>query len=354
MNCNKADFYLDSVGLTLLGIKEHLIFGTSYSFSFFGIPSSGKSSVATELGNRLNIPVYNEPEEYQYLKKYLNILMNRENSAIIDSYYDKLAYDALVKDFKEKRHRQFEPNSSVFFKQDLFKEVAKNLACKEEISLMKKIVRSFEKIHKYVTMIEHTSNLGLPASSNIIDSKHPKYQALKQLIKQTISEQSISPGEIFDCRNRPELDYRKIIRRYPTAIPTDYLLFDVRYGDGALANTFEDGIVLAENITNIISRSYPCEYTLTEMKQPNGNDVGNQLEAMEEICLITTIILQDYGKNAFEEQKGLVIDMFSQMMHKLYPDINNSMKIKLSQDKFADGSILQVSSNLLRCHGVSK
>lgn len=380
-----------------------------------------------------------------------------------------------------------------------------------EIALMKRITRDFKLIRKYATLLEETFTNDCKNLSPTLDILLHENQFLIQAITMTILGESISDGIIsvilnryrrdliddvfmamwlaaitkyqiskdninemtlamsssgktFDYRNKPELEYRKIIRRYPTgglsekialimpsliscfskeyqiasnfliaktlsytggtwdklnaipgfqfprqgseamaimkkcgvamsvtnegfnpldsklyqlrgvtgttespalvitsiaskllALPADAFLLDVRYGDAAFATTMEDAVHLGESIAEIISRSYPCDYSLTEMKQPNGNAIGNHLEVIEAICLMKNDDLAGlWSKAAFEEQKELVVDMFSRLMNKLYPNINLSTWQELSKEKFSNGSVLKAFSHLLISHGVDE
>lgn len=137
------------------------------------------------------------------------------------------------------------------------------------------------------------------------------------------------------------------------AIPADFLLMDVRYGSGAFVETFTEGKKLGDGLMKVLHPKMNSGYFLTEMEQPNGMSIGNELEIIEAI----TIMKNDIGNTMFDsrglkEQRDLVVKMLSKILHEVFPSIKRDSFEQEINMAFEQGEVIESFKKLLLCHKV--
>ena len=134
------------------------------------------------------------------------------------------------------------------------------------------------------------------------------------------------------------------------AIPADFVLLDVRYGDGAFVGNYEEGNKLGSMISNVIRlQGFDCDFMLTEMQQPNGLAIGHALEVIESIAL-----MKGETSVALLHQRELVVKMFARMLHRLFPHIKSECDFQEEiYCAFSNGDVLRAFRCLLSAHRVN-
>lgn len=138
------------------------------------------------------------------------------------------------------------------------------------------------------------------------------------------------------------------------AMPADFLLMDVRYGSGAFINTLTEGKVLADGLMKVLRPEMSSDYFLTEMQQPNGMSIGNELEIIEAISIMKDDIDNSmFDSRGLKEQKDLVTKMLSKMLHEIFPNIAQDLFTQEINEAFKNGEVVKSFKELLACHKVS-
>ncbi len=134
--------------------------------------------------------------------------------------------------------------------------------------------------------------------------------------------------------------------------PVHRLLLDVRYGPGAFFSKAEAKL-LAETICKILEESaVECDPVYTKMEQPNGTAIGNALEVMEAIAIITNKSAR-WNTKALKEQFDIVIHFFSLLMSAEFPNIEYRVWSEKSRERFKSGKVRTAFIDILKTHGVT-
>lgn len=137
------------------------------------------------------------------------------------------------------------------------------------------------------------------------------------------------------------------------ALPADHLLMDVRHGDGAFCATLEEGDRLGRDLSRLISAAdVPCSYHLTDTVQPNGSAVGNALEVLEALAVMGRGLDRGWEPRALEEQRGLVLELFTILMDRSFPGGDREAFRQLGRDMLASGRVFERFLDILAAHGV--
>ncbi|EEO6566000.1 hypothetical protein G6H54_002179 [Listeria monocytogenes] len=137
------------------------------------------------------------------------------------------------------------------------------------------------------------------------------------------------------------------------ALPTDFLLLDIRYGSGAFIKNKQDGEVLGRQLSKILQETGQTnEYVLTNMSQPNGSAIGNFLEVIESVDIMDP----NFNINIFNEQKkieqlSLVLKFYKIMMSNYDSAFDWT---EYGKGLFGNGKVITAFWRLLGMHGVSK
>lgn len=139
------------------------------------------------------------------------------------------------------------------------------------------------------------------------------------------------------------------------AIPADFLLIDLRYGDGAFAKNLEDANILKNNLGNILSPYMHVDFYDTHMPQPNGMAIGNKVEVVEAITLMKNDFNNPlWDKRALQEQRSLIKEMFAIMLHSTLPDLNLDILNAEIEEAFTNGLVLNGFRHILSAHGIKE
>lgn len=139
------------------------------------------------------------------------------------------------------------------------------------------------------------------------------------------------------------------------ALPADHLLMDVRYGSGAFCETREAGERLGADLVALLAEEgLACSYDLTDTVQPNGSAVGNALEVLEAIAVMTPGSDAGWDVRALGEQRELVLRFFALLLSRTFPEVGYDGAVALGRSRFADGSVLRAFLDVLAAHGVSE
>lgn len=138
------------------------------------------------------------------------------------------------------------------------------------------------------------------------------------------------------------------------AIPLDFLLLDIRFGAGAFAASLQAGKRLEKYLKFILSPDIAIEASLTQMNQPNGMAIGNLLELIEAIAVIKNEFDHPlWDKRALAEQQVMVCRLFSQLMHRVFPEIAFDQFMQEAKAVFDEKKVIGGFKKLLAVHGVS-
>ena len=124
----------------------------------------------------------------------------------------------------------------------------------------------------------------------------------------------------------------------------DKILIDVKYGSGALLENKEDAITLS-NLMIEIGKYYNKEVRtiISDMSVPLGNNIGNSLEVIEAIDVLT-------GKEKNSNLVNLCIDLASEMIS-MGKNISKDDAIDLVKDSIESGSAYNKFLELVKYQG---
>ena len=135
------------------------------------------------------------------------------------------------------------------------------------------------------------------------------------------------------------------------ALPAHRLLLDVRYGNGAFFQE-DEARELAHLIQTLVELAgTQCDLVFTDTPQPGGSAIGNALEVIEAITLMTDSPA-DWNKRSLSHQRNTVLDFFAQLMTAEFPEDSQSTWRQRGEDALADGRVAQAFSRILHAHGV--
>lgn len=130
------------------------------------------------------------------------------------------------------------------------------------------------------------------------------------------------------------------------AAGADYILLDVKYGDGAFMETKEDAELLARKMITIAKPFHKTiKAEITSMQQPLGNAIGNSLEVIEAIKT-----LQNQGPDDF---RTLCVKSCSTLLCMSGKCNNEEEAITLSNKVLEDGNALTCFINMCKWQGAN-
>ena len=125
---------------------------------------------------------------------------------------------------------------------------------------------------------------------------------------------------------------------------TDTILLDVKFGSGAFMKTYDDAVELATTMVEIgKSLNRDTKAMLTDMDQPLGLTIGNNLEVIEAIET-----LQGHGPTDLVE---LCLSAVSVMLMQAKIVKSEEEGRKLAESKIADGSALKKLEQMVAAQG---
>lgn len=138
--------------------------------------------------------------------------------------------------------------------------------------------------------------------------------------------------------------------------PVDYLLLDVRYGDGAFAKNKKEAQKLGRDLKKILSEDKRMKFNscYTEMRQPSGVAIGNKLELIEAIAILKNDLYNPFlNTDALLEQQKLIKDMLCIILKDF---LSESKKIIMSKIDvlFDTGKAIDGFKRILAAHGVKR
>ncbi|MEO1336649.1 MAG: hypothetical protein AAFV29_13445, partial [Myxococcota bacterium] len=137
------------------------------------------------------------------------------------------------------------------------------------------------------------------------------------------------------------------------SVPSDSLVLDLRYGEGASFKGFSDARSVGQQVVSqLIEKGIPAVQLLLAEEQPTGTGIGPALELAEAVAIMrgchpTPLFRQD----AMLEQRRLVLTVFEAMMKLTF---GPGEWFKLAEQAFADGRVLGGFHRLLTAHGVDE
>ena len=139
------------------------------------------------------------------------------------------------------------------------------------------------------------------------------------------------------------------------AVPADYLLLDVRYGEGAFLKSLEEARRCAEGMVDVITAGgVPCSAHLTDTPQPNGMAIGNALEVAEAVATMGGGALEPWDPRALREQRELVLTFYGLLMARTFGTERIEPWIDEARDWFESGEIVRAFEALLSAHEVQR
>lgn len=124
----------------------------------------------------------------------------------------------------------------------------------------------------------------------------------------------------------------------------DGLVLDVKVGRGAFMKTFEDGLLLAQDLASVADAlGTPVTFRLTDMSAPLGRMIGNSLEVREAVA-----ILKNEGP---EDTTELTLALAEDMLMLAHVKRTRNSARRLLLEKLASGEALSVFKKLVRAHG---
>ncbi len=137
------------------------------------------------------------------------------------------------------------------------------------------------------------------------------------------------------------------------ALPVDYMLLDMLYGEGAFfAGLADSDAVSAEIRSLLVASGIPCEVKTREASEPTGIAIGNAPEVAEAIAVMRGRDPGSWELHRLDDQWQVVRGFFADLMFA-------SCALPRDQaEEFADsarrsGLLLSTFGHLLEAHGVS-
>lgn len=138
------------------------------------------------------------------------------------------------------------------------------------------------------------------------------------------------------------------------SFPVDHLLMDVRYGEGAFLPTYQHAQHIAHIMTKLLkSNGINASAAFTDTPEPNGSSIGNALEIIEALAILT-------GNNSFWNEKGLkiqtklVTSMFAKLFAETFPDRSFEYWQAYGEKILQTGRAYENFWSILKAHSVSE
>lgn len=141
------------------------------------------------------------------------------------------------------------------------------------------------------------------------------------------------------------------------AMPADFLLMDVRYGEGAFLKSKQEAIEMSSLLTKILRDHMDSDFVLNDSQQPTGMSIGNELEIVEALEIMKdnqNKISELWDKRALSEQKKIVTNMLSKMLNHVFSDNSIDFYEQEIDDAFSKGKVIKSFKNLLQIHQVEE
>ena len=138
------------------------------------------------------------------------------------------------------------------------------------------------------------------------------------------------------------------------SIPSDYLLMDIRYGDGAFMKNKSDANTLGEYLNEVLRQNnQQTNFMLTEANQPNGSSVGNILEVLEARDIMSNNFDTIFQLDSMHEQLEIVLKFYENMMQNYCPK-SKDFWTNFGKNLIVEGKVLNKFYTLLEKHGVNE
>lgn len=139
------------------------------------------------------------------------------------------------------------------------------------------------------------------------------------------------------------------------AMPADHLLMDVRYGAAAFCETRAAGERLGADIARLLAlEGLACSVQLTDTLQPGGSSVGNALEVLEALAVMSPSPPPGWDARALDDQRALVLQFFGLLLSRTFPDASYLSCVELGAERLASGRVLESFLEILAAHGVDE
>lgn len=139
------------------------------------------------------------------------------------------------------------------------------------------------------------------------------------------------------------------------ALPPDLLLLDVRYGEDAFLRNIREAKAFSRSIVETLRRGgVPCTVVLKENREPNGMAIGNALEVVESLAVMSGNLSELWDERALEEQRQLVAESFAILMNLAFPKRSRLWWKKEAVRCFGNDKVIEAFYRILTTHGVSK
>jgi len=137
------------------------------------------------------------------------------------------------------------------------------------------------------------------------------------------------------------------------AMPAHRLLLDVRYGEGAFFNKAE-ARELSTTIRKIIEQDkIACDILMTDTEQPGGSSIGNAVEVMEAIAIMSNHT-ESWDTRGIEDQKKLVCQFFATLMSQEFKELDFENWVAAAYKSIEEGRVEKAFEKILKAHQVTE
>ncbi len=136
------------------------------------------------------------------------------------------------------------------------------------------------------------------------------------------------------------------------SFPVDQLLLDVRYGQGAFLIDYHHAKKVADTMVDLLKNNgVNLTAVFTDTLEPNGSSIGNALEVIEAIALLS----RNYGfwnKKDLSTQREIVCLMFAKLFSESFPSRSFQEWFARGKKILDSGKAYDAFWSMLRSHGV--
>ena len=139
------------------------------------------------------------------------------------------------------------------------------------------------------------------------------------------------------------------------AVPVDYALMDIRYGQGAFIKGFAHAERVGIDIRDAMeSNGIKTLYTLTDTQEPNGSAIGNALEVSEAIEILQHCHTGVFDQRGIVQQKLILVDFMAKLLGFAFPRKTAGEWGRYCWNLMQDGKLWKGFKKILRAHKVAE
>jgi pyrimidine-nucleoside phosphorylase len=137
------------------------------------------------------------------------------------------------------------------------------------------------------------------------------------------------------------------------AVFADYLLMDVRFGQGAFLKSIDEAHKFSRGLEGLICQAGIKTFSqLTDTPLPGGAAIGNALEVAEAVAILGGQQNTYWDERWLLEQKSLAIEFFCKLMSRVHPSLPSRHWARIAQKWLSDGTALAAFKRILVAHAV--